>query len=76
MKLSGITSPAFAGTIDNVERRAATAVNTLCKSRDKNIVDRRRGLRDRMSFENRKEPMMKLMMEVPDLLHRHGCDAG
>jgi len=40
------------------------------------MVDLRRGLRDRMSLENRKEPRMKLKIEVPDLLHLHGWDAG
>jgi hypothetical protein len=33
-------------------------------------------LRDRMSFENRKEPSMKLKIDDTDLLHLHGCDAG
>jgi len=76
MKLSGIASPASRGTIGKVERSAAIAVKRLCKSKDRNMVDLRRGLRDRMSFENRKEPRMKLKIEVPDLLHLHGWDAG
>jgi hypothetical protein len=29
-----------------------------------------------MRYEKRNDPMMKLMMEVPDLLHLHGWDAG
>ena len=76
MKLPGMISPASGGTIDNVDKRAATAVRRLWRKMEMNIVERRRGSRYRMSLEKRKDPMTKLRIEVPDLLHLHGWDKG
>jgi hypothetical protein len=40
------------------------------------MVDRRIGFKYRIILENMNDPIMKLMIEVPDLLHRQGWDAG
>ena len=72
----GKRSPALAGTRPVLERMAGMMVHMVWRMDEVSRADRLRGVRYVISREKRNEPTRKVRIEVPDLIHRVGCEYG